>query len=135
MRGSARLVIASVLIGASLSFALDLVAIGDIVKDPAKFDNTVVTVTGKVDRFQQKTSKAGNFYYNMKVLGKVEDQVISVYGRGQLERALENGKTIEVTGRFSKEKKVGNITFKNEIDVTKDPEDKKTKSFGIKVIE
>ena len=119
---------------AALAFAADKTAIADILKDAAKFDGKVLTVTGKVHNFKQKTSKAGNPYYNLKLVNKEGEQV-SVYGRGKAENELKDDQVVEVTGKFAKEKKVGSVTFKNEIDVAKDPEDKKTADFGIKIKE
>ncbi len=121
------------LAAAAFAFAIDKVAVADLLKDPAKFNDKIVTVTGKVMKFKQKTSKAGNPYYNFKLVGKTDEDVISVYGRGTLSKELENETMVDVTGKFVKEKKVGTVTFKNEVDVTKDPEDAKTKEFGIKV--
>jgi hypothetical protein len=134
MRSPLRLIALSAIAVAAVVFAVETVAISDVVKSPEKFDEKVITVVGKVDSFKQKTSKAGNPYYNMKILGKVEEEVLSVYGRGKLESPPKDGDKIQATGIFTKEKKVGNATFRNEVDVTKNPDDKKTKDFGIKVL-
>lgn len=133
MRLSHRLAATLVFGFSVLAFAIDKATVAEVLKDPAKFDDKVVTVTGKVTKFKQKTSKAGNPYYNFKLVGKGEEE-LSVYGRGKAEPAPEDGQMVEVTGKFAKEKKVGSVTYKNEIDVTKNADDKKTADFGIKVI-
>ncbi len=133
MRNPLRVSFLVALAVAATVFAADKVTVADLVKDPAKYDAKIVTLTGKAMKFKQKTSKAGNPYYNFKLVGKTDDDVISVYGRGKLDKELENETMVEVTGRFVKEKKVGEVTFKNEVDVTKDSSDAKTKDFGVKV--
>jgi hypothetical protein len=120
------------LAAACIALAVETVAIADLLKEPAKFDGKAVTVTGKVLGFKQKTSKAGNPYFTMKVAPK-EGDAVSVYGRGTSEKEFKDNVTVVVTGKFAKEKKVGAVTFKNEIDVTKSDDDKATKDFGIKV--
>lgn len=132
MRKVLRLSFGLAVAAAVLAFAVEHVAIADLLKDPSKFDGKVVTVTGKALGFKQKTSKAGNPYFTMKVAPKEGDPV-SVYGRGKSEKEFKDNVTVEVTGKFAKEKTVGSVTFKNEIDVTKSDDDKATKAFGIKV--
>ena len=123
----------AVLAVAVVAFAAEKVAITDLLKDASKYDAKAVTLTGKVMKFKQKTSKAGNPYYNFKLVGKTDDDVVNIYGRGKSEKELEDGTVVEVTGKFAKEKKVGTVTYKNEIDITKDASDEKTKDFGFKV--
>jgi len=133
MRNPLRVTLMAALTAAAFALAAEKVAVADLVKDPAKFDGKVVTLTGKAMKFKQKTSKAGNPYFNFKLVGKTDDDVVSIYGHGKLEKELENETVVEVTGRFAKEKKVGTMTFTNEIDVSKDANDPKTKDFGVKV--
>lgn len=132
MRKLTRFSLGLAVCAAALAFAVETVAIGELLRDPAKFDGKAVTVTGKVLGFKQKTSKAGNPYFTMKVAPK-EGDAVSVYGRGKSEKEYKDNQTVEVTGKFSKEKKVGSVTFKNEIDVTKSDDDEATKDFGIKI--
>lgn len=130
-----RLVCFAALAVATLALAAEKVTIAELTKDPAKFDGKAVTLTGKVMKFKQKTSKAGNPYFTFKLVGKTEEDVVNIYGRGTHEKELANDTMVTVTGKFVKEKKVGEVTFKNEVDVTKDKNDDKTKNFGVKVVE
>lgn len=118
---------------AAVAFAAEKVTVAELIKSPDKYDGKVVTVTGKAVKFQQKTSKAGNAYYTLKLVGANDDERISIYGRGKFEE-LKDDQKISVTGKFAKEKKVGDIVFKFEVDVSKDESDKRTKDFGIKLI-
>lgn len=127
------LIPALALLAGAMSFAAEKVTIAELLKSPEKYDGKIVTVTGKAVKFQQKTSKAGNDYFTMKLVGKSDDDRISVYGRGK-QKDIKDDESIEVTGKFAKEKKVGSVTFKFEVDVTKDKEDDKTKNNGIKVV-
>lgn len=122
---------AALLLGA-LALAAEKATIAGLLKSPEKFDGKIVTVKGKVVKFQQKTSKAGNDYFTMKLVDD-KDERISVYGRGK-HKELKDDVMVEVTGKFAKEKKVGDVTFKFEVDVTKDEKDKATKDFGIKEV-
>lgn len=119
---------------AGVAFAAEKVTVAQLLKTPEKFDGKAVTLTGKAVKFQQKTSKAGNSYYTLKLVGANDDERISVYGRGKLAEELKDDQKITITGKFAKEKKVGTVTYKFEVDVTKDDEDKATKDFGIKVV-
>jgi lipocalin len=121
------------LLAGAMSFAAEKVTIAELLKSPEKYDGKIVTVTGKAVKFQQKTSKAGNDYFTMKLVGKNDDDRISVYGRGK-QKEIKDDESVEVTGKFAKEKKVGSVTFKFEVDVTKDKDDDKTKNNGIKAV-
>lgn len=101
---------------ASLALAAEKASVRDLLTNGKKFDGKVVTVTGSVDAFQARTSKAGNPYFVFKL--KEKDQTINVYGRGKLDKDLKSGAKVEITGKYAVEKKVGKLTFKNEVDVT-----------------
>lgn len=120
---------------AAVALAVEAATIADILKDADKFHKKTVTVKGTATGFQQKTSQLGNQYYKFKLAGSEEGKTLTVYGRGNLVKGPEEGAKVQVTGIYFKEKKVGTVTFKNEIDVTKNPEDEKQKDFGIKVIQ
>lgn len=122
------------LFAVALAFAAEKVTVAQLLKTPEKFDGKAVTLTGKAVKFQQKTSKAGNAYYTMKLVGASDDERISIYGRGKLGVELKDDQKVTITGKFAKEKKVGTVTFKFEVDVSKDDDDKATKDFGIKVV-
>ena len=102
-------------------FALGLAAaplkatVAGLTKD-AKFDKKAVIVKAKVAKFQARTSRDGNPYY----VFKLEDggKQVSVYGHGKLPQAPKDGQTVEVTGLFAKERKLGTRTFKDEIDTS-----------------
>ncbi len=116
-----------------LGVAAERVTIADLLKAPEKYDSKVVTVTGTVNKFKAKVSKKGNDYFNMR-LESSRDEWISVYGQGKLDKVLHDGDTVEVTGDFAQTKKVGDVTFKNEVDVTKRSVEEKTKDFGIRIV-
>ena len=126
------LIPAIALISSAMAFAAEKVTIAELLKSP-EYDGKIVTLTGKAVKFQQKTSKAGNDYYTLKLVGKDDDERVSIYGRGK-QKELKDDTSIEVTGKFAKEKKVGTVTYKFEVDVTKDKQDEKTKDNGIKIV-
>jgi len=107
----------SVAAGAS---AAEKASVKDIIKDGSKFDKKVVTTTGKVAKFEQRTSRAGNSYFVFEVVEEKDKAKVNVYGRGKLDLAVKNGDSVEVTGYYRLEKKVGNQTFRNEIEVKLD---------------
>jgi cytochrome c-type biogenesis protein CcmE len=92
------------------------VKIPELLAKPDTYNAKEVKTAGKVEAFQQKTSKAGNDYFVFKLAEK--DKKVNVYGRGKLENAPKNGQNAEITGIFRKEKKFGDQVFKNEIEVT-----------------
>lgn len=116
---------------AAVAMAAEKVAVGDLIKEADKYDNKTVRVIGKVVGFKQKTSKAGNSYFNFKL--DADGKKITVYGQGKLEKELKDDQKVEVIGLFKKEVKVGDNVFKNELDVTKKDSIKDSKEFGITV--
>lgn len=92
-------------------------------------DGKAVFLTGKISDFEQKTSKKGNQYFVFKV--KEGELVVNGYGRGEQKPIVRSGDKVEVRGIFRKSKTVGDLTFKNEIDVT----EVKEKPFGLKKID
>ncbi|RYG22396.1 hypothetical protein EON82_17210 [bacterium] len=123
-----RLAALSFLLVAAVALAneYEVAKVSAVVKNPAKFDGKKLSIKGKVAKFKAKTSKAGNPYFTFK-LEEGKEQ-ISVYGRGKLKSEPKNGDTVTVSGKFAKEKKLGDLTFKNEIDVTEKPGE----GFGVK---
>jgi cytochrome c-type biogenesis protein CcmE len=128
-----KLALCSLLVLSAIAFAAEKVAIADLLNKTDDFDKKTVLVVGKVDNFKAKVSKAGNPYFTFKLLDD-KDNKLSIYSHGKLEKDLEDGQKVEVTGMFKKESKVGSNTFKNEVDISKDENDKKTKDFGVKVV-
>ncbi len=89
-------------------------------------DGKPVFLTGKISEFEQKTSKKGNLYFVFKV--KEDDKTINGFSHGEQKPPLKVGDKVEVRGIFRKSKQVGELTFKNEIDVS----EVKDKKFGVK---
>ncbi len=111
-----------VLLAASLALAQKaepetyVAKVADLLKDGAKYDKKVVVVTGKVDDFKAKTSKAGNDYFTFTLLdGKDEAHV---YGFGKLSPEPKDGDKVKVTGKFRISKVLKGGEVKNEIDVS-----------------
>lgn len=84
-----------------------------ILKDPDSFHKKWVQVEGQVETLKKRVSRAGNKYATFQ-LG--EKQKLTVYTFGHPD--IEEGDEVIVVGRFFKEKKVGDNTFKNEIDAS-----------------
>jgi hypothetical protein len=132
MKAFAKVVLGLAVMGAMVAIAAEWISVSDLLKETDKHDNKVVTVTGEVDEFRQRTARSGNEYYTFKLV--TGDDEANVYGRGKLENPPKNGEKVEVIGLFRKEKKVQDFTVKNEIDVSKNDRDRKTKDFGVKVL-
>ncbi len=103
--------------GALAAFAVDKVTVAELLKQPDKFNGKAVEVTAAFQGFQQKTSRAGNKYFTFKL--KDGDKLVNVFCRGTLEPPPKEGSKLKVVGLFRKEKLVGDMVFKNEIDATK----------------
>lgn len=84
-----------------------------ILKDPDNFHKKLVQVEGKVSDIKKRTSRAGNKYTTFK-LGEKQTLTVFTYGHPD----IEDGDEVVVIGRFFKERRVGNNTFKNEIDAS-----------------
>ena len=123
-----RLLALSALLVFTAALAAEKTTVANILKDPAKFDNKVVTAVGKVGKFKARVSKAGNKYFTFDLVDGGDH--IAVYGKGELKPAPKDGDKAEATGAFAKERKVGSNTFKNELDVTSKGKDK----FGVKIV-
>lgn len=117
-----------ILLAAACAFAATVLTPDQVIKEREKLDAKAITVRGKVEDFDAKTSKRGNPYTVFKIAGG--KQKVNGYLRGHLAKAPKNGDTVEVTGVFRKEKKVGGQTFKDEIDATAE----KGKPYGVKII-
>lgn len=107
-----------------------VVKVDDLVAKRDELNEKVVQVTSEVKDFEAKISKKGNKYTVFKLIGKKQN--ISIWLGGHLKEAdaPKNGDTVQVTGIFDKEKKVGTLTFLNEIDAST----RKDKPYGVKVI-
>ncbi|OWU64418.1 MAG: hypothetical protein CBB60_009940 [Armatimonadetes bacterium Cent15-Ar3] len=99
-----------------VAMAADAAKISDLVKKPESFDKKTVKVTGTVDKFKAKTSKAGNDYYVFDL--KEGKEKISVYGRGKLDKEPKDGDKVEIEGKFEKEHKINDdFSVKNQVTV------------------
>lgn len=118
-------------LGASMmAFAFEAVSVPDLLKDPSKYDGKDVSVTGVVEGYQERTSKGGNNYTTFRV--KAEAKTVNVWMKNHPaeQQKLKNGYTVVVTGVFAMEKKVGEVVFKNEIDVSP----KSGKNYGWSIL-
>lgn len=95
----------------------------------AKFDQKVVKVVGKVEKYEEKTSKSSKKPYTVFILVDEKGKV-NVYMHGHPSFKVKDGDKVEVTGKYSKEKKLKDLVFKNEIDASNDV----VKTNGIKVV-
>lgn len=88
--------------------------ISAIQKEPSKFDKKLVQVEGKVEQLEKRVSRSGNEYTTFRLKSGGQEVNVFTYGHPN----IANGDTVEVIGRYQKEKKVGNTTYKNEIDAS-----------------
>ncbi len=116
------------ILGSAIVLAADKTKVADLLDNPTKFDGKSVSVSGTVKKFKAKESKAGNKYFTFDVIE--EDDAVHIYGQGELDPAPKNGDKVELTGKFSKLKKVGDLEFKNEIDITP----KKGEKYALKIL-
>jgi hypothetical protein len=91
------------------------VSIEKLLADREKLHEKMVKVSGKVDKYEQRTSRAGNPYVVFDIVdGKFR---VHIYGQGKLAPAVKNGDSVLLMGKFRKEKQVGSQTFKDEIQI------------------
>jgi len=114
--------------GALVSADNESVALTDLLQNQDRFHSKPVKVLGAVADFKQKTSRAGNKYVVFKLTES--EKKVNVYRRGWLEQPLKDGAKVQVYGVYQKEKRVGAMVFKNEIDCTP----VKGKEFGVTVV-
>jgi hypothetical protein len=104
--------------------------VSELIKDRDKWDGKHVEVTAKAEGYEERTSKRGNKYTVLKL---VEGEVkVSIWMKGHPAPAdaPKNGGKAQAIGIFRKEKKLGQMTFKNEIDVSP----VKGKPFALKAV-
>jgi hypothetical protein len=111
---------------ATLALATDKLTVKQLQADAKKYDGKEIVLSGKVEKFQQKTSRAKNEYFVFKLIDKEDKKsIVNVYGQGKLEKFPKDGDLVELKGTYRLEKTVGGNTFKNEIQIKPD---------GIKVL-
>lgn len=131
MKTLATSVAVAVLAVSALSLAFQKtvkVTLAELAKGQAKYDGKTIEVSGTAKGFKQKTSKAGNKYFTLKL--RDGDAEINVYSRGEYGKELKDDAKLEVTGIYRIENKVAGIIFKNEIDCSK----AEGKPYGIKEV-
>jgi hypothetical protein len=89
------------------------VDVGKILKNPAQFNNKIVTIQGTATVVSERISRVGNPY----MTSRLQDSTgsIVIYARGH--PGISNGDRVEVIGLFQQVKRVGRYTFYNEIEV------------------
>ena len=121
----------SLLALAVFALAADPVAvtITELNSQPAEYHSKEVKTSGKVFKFVNKTSKAGNEYFTFDITegakGK-ELKMVHIYGQGKIDPPLKQDEVVTVVGEFRKEKVVSGRTYKMEIQVK--PKDVVTKA-------
>lgn len=115
-------------LGAVAQSSQKFISVDALIKDQKKLDKKDVTVRGRVKDFKARTSKAGNKYATFKLTG--EKGEVNVYQREHPKPLPKDGELVEVIGVYRLEKKVGDRTFKNEIEITA----VKGKKYGVRVI-
>jgi len=86
-------------------------SIAQILNSPSTFDGSHVSVTGKVEDLEQKTSRKGNAYVTFSLCSS---RCIHVFAFGS--PSISDGQTVNVRGMFSAVKHVGAYTFTDEIE-------------------
>jgi len=89
--------------------------VAEILANPSRFDQKMVTVKGRALIVREKRSSSGQpwnliSFFDM----KSDEAVINVFGPGHA--AIGNGDIIQVTGIFKAKSKRGRYTFDNEIE-------------------
>lgn len=79
-------------------------------------DQKIVTVEGKVLKFEERTSRMGN-KYTVFDFGSPKSS-LRVYIRATLAPKPKVGDMVKVTGKYALETRMGSSVFKNEIDAT-----------------
>jgi len=104
-----------VLGGFSISDAIET-TIKKIVADKNSYDGKEVSVSGTVSaNLKFKTSKGGKDYTTFSLIGDTGGRInVFVWGKSK----LHGGQKVRVTGIYHKVMKVGQSTFRNEIEAT-----------------
>jgi len=106
-------VLAIILCGFSISDAIET-TIGKILADKNSYDGKEVSVSGTVSaNLKFKTSKGGKDYTTFTLIGEPGGR-LNVFIWGKLK--LHGGQKIRVTGIYHKVMRVGQSTFRNEIE-------------------
>lgn len=131
LRSSAVLALAIASTAFAQKATLKVMSVEDLLKASKSFDKKEVQVRGTIDKIDLKTSKKGNKYATIVLVGKDPKKSVKLYMRAHPDAKLKlaKGKVITARGMYSLEKKLGDSVFKNEIDCSK----VEGKKFGIQV--
>ncbi len=88
--------------------------IAEIIANPDMFDGKMVSVEGKVQYLNQKTSQKGNPYTTFRI--SQENKRLAVHSFGKL--SLKDGDYAKVVGRYQILKYSGQFYIKNEIETS-----------------
>lgn len=88
-----------------------------LTSEPKKWDGKRVAVEGTIEEYEERTSKAGHDYSKFRLAMPEVKERVAVFSFTHL--GLANGKKAKVHGLFQETKKVGEATYKNEIDASK----------------
>jgi len=97
------------------------VKISEIIKNPDKYDNQIISVEGYIQNIKQKISQRGNKYTTFSISdGEGNYLKVFLWGwEGIEEQNIKEGDKVEVEGKFQKIKYVGKYKFYNEIEARK----------------
>ncbi len=102
----------------TFALAIETLSVKKVLETPKEFHNKEVVVSGKVDKYEQRTSRIGNEYFRFKLVDKDDKKaIVNIYGQGKLKKAPEKGDLVEVKGKYFIESKVGSYTYKNEVQI------------------
>ncbi len=94
------------------AIAQQMVGVSVLLQNPDRYDGRVVTVAGVIVGYRERVSSRGNPYTTFQLAeGGASVSIFAWKHQG-----LHNGLRAQVTGRFDKVKRVGQYTFRNEIE-------------------
>lgn len=87
--------------------------ISKILREPGSWDGKRVRISGEVAELKKRRSRSGNLYSTF-YLSDGEGNRIKVFKWGHPD--VDNGEQVEVEGVFKKEKRIGKLSFYNELE-------------------
>jgi hypothetical protein len=116
------------LLAFGFAVAAQLVTVGEVATNPARYNARELTLQGTIAKFKAKVSRVGKPYFTFDLVdGKAK---LAVYGRGALDPTPMNGNRVEVNGIFAVKRESAGVIFENELDVTTNGLDR----HGIKIL-
>jgi len=97
------------------------VKIIEVIKNPDKYDNQIISIEGYIQNIKQKISQRGNRYTTFSISDREGNSLkVFLWGwEGIEEQNIKEGDKVEVEGKFQKIKYVGRYRFYNEIEAIK----------------